>query len=72
MEYRRLGRTDLKVSILAIGGYGPGVYPDAQQAISTVENALNEGLNIIDIAPNYGDAEVGLGLYSSFLSEDLA
>jgi aryl-alcohol dehydrogenase-like predicted oxidoreductase len=61
MEYRRLGRTGLKVSILTIGGYGPGVYPDIHQAINAVESALNEGLNMIDIAPSYGDAEVRLG-----------
>lgn len=60
MEYRRLGRTNLRVSILTIGGYGPGVYPDAQEAVKAVENAINEGLNIIDIAPSYGEAEVRL------------
>ncbi|MEL9940528.1 MAG: hypothetical protein QW632_02215 [Ignisphaera sp.] len=51
MEYRKLGRTNLRVSILAIGGYGPSVYPDAQEVVKAVENAINEGLNIVDIVP---------------------
>jgi len=61
LEYRRLGRTNYKVSILTIGGFGPGVYPDAQAAIKAVENAISEGLNMIDIAPSYGEAEIRLG-----------
>ncbi|MCC6017384.1 MAG: aldo/keto reductase, partial [Desulfurococcaceae archaeon] len=61
MEYRRLGRTGFKVSILTIGGYGPGVYPDPVEAVKAVENAIMEGLNMIDIAPSYGEAEVRLG-----------
>uniref|UniRef100_A0A7J2U658 Aldo/keto reductase n=1 Tax=Ignisphaera aggregans TaxID=334771 RepID=A0A7J2U658_9CREN len=61
MEYRRLGRTGFKVSILTIGGCGPGVCPDSNEAIKAVENAIMEGLNMIDIAPSYGEAEVRLG-----------
>ena len=61
MEYRRLGRTGFRVSILTIGGYGPGVYPDPVEAVKAVENAIMEGLNMIDIAPSYGEAEVRLG-----------
>jgi aryl-alcohol dehydrogenase-like predicted oxidoreductase len=61
MEYRLLGRTGFKVSILTIGGCGPGVRPDSNEAIKAVENAIMEGLNMIDIAPSYGEAEVRLG-----------
>uniref|UniRef100_A0A7C5US59 Aldo/keto reductase n=1 Tax=Ignisphaera aggregans TaxID=334771 RepID=A0A7C5US59_9CREN len=61
MEYRRLGKTEYRVSLLAIGGCGPGIAPDTPIALKAVENAINEGLNIIDIAPSYGEAEVRLG-----------
>ncbi|MEM0005675.1 MAG: aldo/keto reductase [Ignisphaera sp.] len=61
MEYRRLGRTNFKVSVLAIGGYGPGVHPDPQLAIKVVEEVIGEGINIIDIAPSYAEAETRLG-----------
>ncbi|MEM2528858.1 MAG: aldo/keto reductase, partial [Ignisphaera sp.] len=61
MEYRRLGRTNFKVSVLAIGGYGPGAHPDPQLAIKVVEEVIGEGINIIDIAPSYAEAETRLG-----------
>ncbi|MEM1679232.1 MAG: aldo/keto reductase [Ignisphaera sp.] len=61
MECRRLGRTNFKVSVLAIGGYGPGVHPDPQLAIKVVEEVIGEGINIIDIAPSYAEAETRLG-----------
>jgi aryl-alcohol dehydrogenase-like predicted oxidoreductase len=61
MEYRRLGKTEYRVSLLAIGGCGPGITSDTSIALKAVENAINEGLNIIDIAPSYGEAEVRLG-----------
>lgn len=61
LEYRRLGRTNFKVSVLAIGGYGPGAHPDPQLAIKVVEEVIGEGINIIDIAPSYAEAETRLG-----------
>lgn len=61
MEYRVLGRTGYKVSVLTIGGCGPGVAPDEKEAVLAVENAIKAGLNMIDIAPSYGEAEVRLG-----------
>jgi aryl-alcohol dehydrogenase-like predicted oxidoreductase len=61
MEYRRLGKTGFRVSILTIGGYGSGVYPDPVEAVKAVEKAIMEDLNMIDIAPSYGEAEVRLG-----------
>lgn len=61
LECRRLGRTNFKVSVLAIGGYGPGVHPDPQLAIKVVEEVIGEGINIIDIAPSYAEAETRLG-----------
>lgn len=61
MEYRLLGRTGLKVSILAIGGCGPGVTPNLEEGLKTFEEAVEKGINMIDIAPSYGEAENRLG-----------
>ncbi len=61
MEYRRLGKTGLRVSILTIGGCGPGIAPNPSEAIKAVEDAINRGVNMLDIAPSYGEAELRLG-----------
>ncbi|MEM1553884.1 MAG: aldo/keto reductase [Thermoproteota archaeon] len=61
MEYRRLGRTGFKISILAIGGCGPGIAPNPEEGFRAFENALEKGINIVDVAPSYGEAEIRLG-----------
>lgn len=66
MDYRRLGKTDLRVSVLGLGAspFG-GVFgvADPGQAARTVHLALDHGVNFIDVAPCYGDtrAETVLG-----------
>jgi L-galactose dehydrogenase len=57
MEYRILGRTGLKVSVLgmgasALGGVFHGV--DEVEAIRAVHAALDCGINYFDVAPAYG------------------
>lgn len=66
MEYRRLGRTGLKVSLLGYGtggankfGANTGMDPSARQAF--VRRALDLGVNFFDTAGGYGDAEEYLG-----------
>ena len=59
MEKRRLGKTGHSVSILTLGGCGPG-YVSQEEADKAVELAMAHGVNMIDVAPNYGDAEVRL------------
>ena len=61
MEYRVFGRTGYRVSVLAIGGCGPGIAPDPEEGRRAFEEAVRRGLNIVDIAPSYGEAEVRLG-----------
>ncbi len=61
IEYRRLGKTELKVSIIAIGGCAPGIAKSERDAIEAFKEALKIGLNIVDIAPTYGKAEDRLG-----------
>lgn len=58
MGYRRLGKSDLQVSViglgtLAMGGqaYGP---IDDRNSIATIHRALDLGVNFIDTADNYG------------------
>ena len=61
MLYRVLGRTGYKVSIVTIGGCGPGFTNTVVEAVKAFEQALKEGLNMVDIAPSYGNAEINLG-----------
>ena len=64
MNYRRLGKSGLKVSEIAIGGwltYGGTV--DADRAMPIVRAAVDHGINFIDIADIYskGQAEEIIG-----------
>lgn len=72
MRYRRLGRTGLQVSALALGtvelgmDYGirvPGQYgrPPEAEAVQLVHAALDAGVNFIDTARAYGESEAVLG-----------
>lgn len=60
MEYRQLGRTGLKVSVVGLGGI-PLQRVDFPQAAAVVEAALKMGLNFIDTARGYTDSEAKLG-----------
>ena len=62
MEYRTLGRSDLRVSAVALGCMSlcaNQTYPDipVEQAAATVDAALEAGINFFDNAPMYGDGE---------------
>ena len=72
MDRRPLGRTGLRVSALALGtvelgiDYGlrvPGAHgrPTAADASRIVHAALDRGVDLIDTAPAYGEAEALLG-----------
>ncbi len=66
MEYRTLGRTGLRVSVLGIGTGGPSQFgqgsgvPEAD-AGRMVRRALELGVNFFDTAAGYGDSEAILG-----------
>lgn len=67
MEYRRLGITSHNTSVLTLGGCALGWLhdqngPERAQKIAdeAIENAIKQGINIIDVAPSYGEAEVRL------------
>jgi aryl-alcohol dehydrogenase-like predicted oxidoreductase len=57
MKYRKLGNTGMDVSILSFGASSLGsVFRDIDEAegIRTVHEALDAGINYIDVAPYYG------------------
>ena len=58
MDYRQLGTSDLKVSVVGLGGntFGP---PRADQAQTTrnIQRAMELGVNLIDTAIGYGEGE---------------
>lgn len=58
MEYRKLGKSNLKVSLLGYGSWalsGKGWFGvNTKESIKTLEAALHEGINFFDTAPIYG------------------
>jgi aryl-alcohol dehydrogenase-like predicted oxidoreductase len=62
METRRLGRTGHESSVVTFGAYAAGVLEQAD-ADRLIESALARGVNQIDVAPSYADAELRLGDY---------
>jgi aryl-alcohol dehydrogenase-like predicted oxidoreductase len=57
---RRLGKTGVELSIIALGGVA--VMNDAQDtANNLVAEAFDRGINYFDVAPSYGDAQDRLG-----------
>ena len=57
MERRRLGNTDLTVSIICLGCYGmSGAYGpvDDAESIATIRSALDLGINFLDTSASYG------------------
>ena len=60
---RRLGRTELEVTCLGMGGAGLG-RGDAtdDEAIEAVHRAIDLGINYLDTAPLYGESERRVGL----------
>jgi aryl-alcohol dehydrogenase-like predicted oxidoreductase len=77
MRYRALGQTGWEVSELGLGTYplggalqtsgsywsGPATYGAvaAEEAVATIHSGLARGLNFIDTAPVYGEAEAFIG-----------
>ncbi|MCP5531353.1 MAG: aldo/keto reductase [Opitutaceae bacterium] len=67
MKYRKLGRTNLKISLMGMGtGGGPDPLGQASgrpeaEAIALLRRAYDLGINFFDTAPGYLDSEVILG-----------
>jgi predicted aldo/keto reductase-like oxidoreductase len=60
MEKRRFGRTGHMSTIVILGGFAVGLISQ-KEADAVVEQVLEHGVNHIDVAPSYYDAELRLG-----------
>ncbi|GAB5405558.1 MAG: aldo/keto reductase [Aureliella sp.] len=62
METRRLGRTDIDVSVLSIGGlYTSSLAGGVDATKRIMRRAIELGVNAIDTAPAYADSEKTVG-----------
>ncbi len=62
METRRLGRTDLEISVLSIGGlYTSSLAGGVAETQRIMREAMELGVNAIDTAPAYADSEYTVG-----------
>jgi aryl-alcohol dehydrogenase-like predicted oxidoreductase len=61
MITRPLGRTGHRSSVLAFGGAAFWSDTDDARACAALEDALARGVNHVDVAPSYGEAERLLG-----------
>ena len=59
METRIFGKTGAKITVITMGGCGLG-YVDQNEADKAVKLAMDHGINMIDVAPTYGNAETRL------------
>lgn len=71
MEYRRLGRTALRVSPIALGTMNFGPHTSAADAHRMLDHAIDAGINLIDTANQYGGG-LGVGTTESIVGEWLA
>ena len=53
MEYRRLGQSGLKVSVVGLGGNNFGNACDEQRSADVIRKALDVGINVIDTSDSY-------------------
>jgi predicted aldo/keto reductase-like oxidoreductase len=60
MEYRKLGRTELTVSIISFGGVMARDM-EQEEVNKTVVKAIDRGVNLFDVGPTYGDAQNKIG-----------
>jgi L-galactose dehydrogenase len=73
--YRTLGRTGLRISLASLGTGGPSqlgqqTHGDEAKAQQVIYRAIDLGINLFDIAANYGDSEAILGRALSNVSRD--
>jgi aryl-alcohol dehydrogenase-like predicted oxidoreductase len=71
MEQRILGKTNHRSTIITLGG-AIFIYPvEQKKGDAFVKYALDSGVNHIDVAPTYGDAEVKLGKWVKEYRDDV-
>lgn len=61
MQYRNIGTTDIKASVIGFGTFPLGGWlwggVDESAAVSTIQKAIDAGINLIDTAPLYGNGK---------------
>lgn len=70
MNYRILGRTGLKVSILSFGGIMLD-HLSQEEANKTVSKAIDSGVKLFDVGPTYGTSQKKLGKAIESYREDV-
>jgi len=59
MKYKQLGNSDLKVSVVGLGTWAIGGdffgETDDEKSVKAIQAAIDNGINLIDTAPAYGD-----------------
>ena len=63
MQYRLLGDTGEKVSMVGLGGFHIGKQPDEQDSIRIIRTGIDNGINFMDNAWDYneGQSEIRMG-----------
>jgi len=69
MEKRRLGRTGHMSTVLTLGCYAIG-FISQREADEVLKVAVEHGINHIDVAPTYGDAELRLRKWMTEYRDD--
>lgn len=55
MEYRQLGKSGLRVSVIGLGGNTFGRYADEARTAAIIHQAIDQGINMVDTADVYGN-----------------
>ena len=55
MQYRELGKTREKVSVIGLGGYHIGKQQDAEESIRLIRAAIDGGITFLDNCWDYND-----------------
>lgn len=71
MEYRKLGNSDIQISVIAFGAWAAGGWmwggTDRKEAVEAIEKSVDLGITTIDTAPVYG-----FGLSEEIVAEAVA
>lgn len=70
MIKRRLGKTGHSSSLVTLGG-AIFIYPLGEEGDQFVKYALDQGVNHLDVAPSYGNAEERLGKWVKEYRDDI-
>lgn len=71
MQRRRLGRTNLEVSVIGFGGI-PIIGVTKEKACKMIEHAFELGINYFDTARAYGDSEEKFGMALQHVRDQVA